>query len=353
MSNKFQKVKNGINFDPQAVAPPSLEDGDIYHDTTLGLMAKTAGVVSAIKTTSLSILTGITGLAAGIATFLSTPTSANLKAAITDETGSGLLVFNTNPLLDNATIDNGVTMMQEATPATPSAGVVRVYPKNDNSLYILDSGGIETKVGSGGGIVPDIKSANFAAVAGFHYLTNTSAGAFAATLPAGADGSVMMFSDTLETWDTFQLTLTPATGEKIDGLSVNETLVCDVKRGWVELTWNTVGSFWSMRSINSIQYNAQTGAYKAITGAYSVTLADYFLSASGASNYAVTLPSAIVVGAGRIFVIKSNMNTGVLLNIGTTSSQTIDGVDPGVTPRTISRFESLQLISNGTGWEIF
>jgi len=43
--------------------------------------------------------TGITSLGAGIATFLGTPSSANLAAAVTDETGSGALVFATSPTL--------------------------------------------------------------------------------------------------------------------------------------------------------------------------------------------------------------------------------------------------------------
>ena len=38
-------------------------------------------------------------LAAGIAAWLTNPTSANLRAAMTDETGTGLLVFNTSPTL--------------------------------------------------------------------------------------------------------------------------------------------------------------------------------------------------------------------------------------------------------------
>ena len=41
--------------------------------------------------------TGITSLGAGVATFLGTPSSANLAAAVTDETGSGALVFGTTP----------------------------------------------------------------------------------------------------------------------------------------------------------------------------------------------------------------------------------------------------------------
>jgi hypothetical protein len=41
----------------------------------------------------------LTGLGTGIATFLGTPSSANLLAAITDETGTGSLVFSTSPTL--------------------------------------------------------------------------------------------------------------------------------------------------------------------------------------------------------------------------------------------------------------
>jgi len=96
----------------------------------------------------------------------------------------------------------------------------------------------------------------------------------------------------------------------------------------------------------------QDGPYRAVTAAASITTSDYFISASGASNYAVTLPDAASAD-GMIFVIKSRMNTGVLLNIATVSSQTIDDVNPGVTPRTIARFESIQLMSNGSNWEIF
>ncbi len=43
--------------------------------------------------------TGISSFGTGIATFLGTPSSANLAAAVTDETGSGALVFATSPTL--------------------------------------------------------------------------------------------------------------------------------------------------------------------------------------------------------------------------------------------------------------
>jgi len=49
--------------------------------------------------TGLPISTGVSGLGTNIATFLATPSSANLAAALTDETGSGANVFATSPTL--------------------------------------------------------------------------------------------------------------------------------------------------------------------------------------------------------------------------------------------------------------
>jgi hypothetical protein len=57
--------------------------------------------------TGLPVATGISGLGTGIATFLTTPNSANLAAAITDETGSGSLVFGTSPALTTPAITGG------------------------------------------------------------------------------------------------------------------------------------------------------------------------------------------------------------------------------------------------------
>lgn len=49
--------------------------------------------------TGLPVSTGISGLGANVATFLATPSSANLAAVVTDETGSGAVVFATSPTL--------------------------------------------------------------------------------------------------------------------------------------------------------------------------------------------------------------------------------------------------------------
>ena len=67
--------------------------------------------------TTIPVSTGLSGLAAGVATFLATPSSANLAAAVTDETGSGAVVFGTSPTITSATL---------VTPAlgTPASGTL-------------------------------------------------------------------------------------------------------------------------------------------------------------------------------------------------------------------------------------
>jgi hypothetical protein len=52
-----------------------------------------------VNAVGLPIATGVSGLGAGIATFLGAPSSANLLSAVSDETGSGALVFANSPTL--------------------------------------------------------------------------------------------------------------------------------------------------------------------------------------------------------------------------------------------------------------
>lgn len=49
-------------------------------------------------------LSGVTGTGTGVTTFLTTPSSANLAAALTDETGTGSAVFATSPTLTSPTL---------------------------------------------------------------------------------------------------------------------------------------------------------------------------------------------------------------------------------------------------------
>jgi hypothetical protein len=81
--------------------------------------------------------TGLTSLGSGIATFLGTPSSANLAAAVSDETGSGALVFASSPTLVTPTLGaatatslNGVTLTGTSTPALSVTGTASVSGSN-------------------------------------------------------------------------------------------------------------------------------------------------------------------------------------------------------------------------------
>ena len=68
--------------------------------------------------TGLPIATGVSGLGTGIATFLATPSSANLISAVTDETGTGSLVFGTNPTFTGVTIADANNIVLGTTTGT-------------------------------------------------------------------------------------------------------------------------------------------------------------------------------------------------------------------------------------------
>ena len=70
--------------------------------TTPALGTPASGVLT--NTTGLPISTGVSGLGTGVATFLATPTTANLLAAVTGETGTGAVVFGTSPTIATPTI---------------------------------------------------------------------------------------------------------------------------------------------------------------------------------------------------------------------------------------------------------
>jgi hypothetical protein len=59
----------------------------------------TASYAVLTNATGLPVSTGISGLGSGVATFLATPSSANLAAAVTDETGTGNILFSNSPVM--------------------------------------------------------------------------------------------------------------------------------------------------------------------------------------------------------------------------------------------------------------
>lgn len=93
--------------------------------TTPNLGTPSAGTLT--NCTGLPVASGISGLGTGVATFLATPSSANLASAVTGETGSGALVFATSPTL-------------AGTPAAPTAAVDTNTTQLATTAYVINQG---------------------------------------------------------------------------------------------------------------------------------------------------------------------------------------------------------------------
>jgi hypothetical protein len=66
----------------------------------------TSGVLT--NCTGLPIASGVSGLGANVAAWLATPSSANLAAAVTGETGTGGLVFSDSPTIESLRVNTGL-----------------------------------------------------------------------------------------------------------------------------------------------------------------------------------------------------------------------------------------------------
>lgn len=93
-----------------------------------------SGTVPNSLNTAVSVPVGnITGLGTGVATWLATPSSANLRAALTDETGTGPAVFGTNPTIT-------APFIVGPPPAATATGAARINLTANLSMFVLTGG---------------------------------------------------------------------------------------------------------------------------------------------------------------------------------------------------------------------
>jgi hypothetical protein len=138
--------------------------------------------------TGLPISTGVSGLGTGVATFLATPSSANLAAAVTNETGSGALVFAESPTLSG-------------TPLAPTASVGTNTTQIATTAYVISqigeiSAGVTSFSTGTTGLTPSAATSGAVTLAGTLAVANGGTGVTTAT---GTGDVVLSNSPTLVT----------------------------------------------------------------------------------------------------------------------------------------------------------
>ncbi len=152
------------------------------------------------NTTITPAVGSITGLGTGVATWLATPTSANLAAAVSDETGTGALVFANSPTLVTPIL---------GTPASGdfSTGTFTWPTFNQNTTG--SAGSATNLAGGSSGAVP--------------YQTGSGATTF---LSAGTNGQVLTLASGVPSWATPTTgTVTSVSGTgTVNGLTLTGTV---------------------------------------------------------------------------------------------------------------------------------
>lgn len=255
---------------------------------TYKLALKTAADVDVWTVDNIGSDISVADLATGIQTWLGTPTSANLRAAMVDETGTGALVFANSPTLVTPAVDViteatpgvGVTIdgvllkdsdvsaqdvtgsatvnapVVNATGTNASAGVVRLFEDTDNGTNYVELKAPATLAANRSFVLPDADGT----VQQFLKTDGSGNLAFASTLVSGT-----LVAATGQTELTF--TGIPAWVKKItiglNGLSTSSTSTPIVQLGdsggYETTNYNSFGIAATNTGVAGIGGTGQTG----------------------------------------------------------------------------------------------
>jgi len=126
------------------------------------------------------------------------------------------------------------------------------WPNADGSadqIMTTDGSGVLSFVDNSGGTSWQAvhTSATLTAVAGNGYFIDTTSNVCNVTLPGGTLGDEVTLVDYAATFDSNNLTVTPDSGEKIQGQSADTTLTCAVERAGFTLAYSGASQGWLLK----------------------------------------------------------------------------------------------------------
>ena len=245
--------------------------------------------------------TGISSFGTGIATFLGTPSSANLRSALTDETGTGSAVFATSPTL--------------VTPAlgTPSSGTVT----NLTGTASININGTVGATTASTGAFTSLTASTTLGVTGVSTLTG---GAVVQGLTVGLGAGAVSTNTVLGASALAANTSgggNTAVGQQ--ALQANTTAGSNTAVGQQSLFTNTTGSQNTANGVYSLYYNS-TGSYNVAIGFAALqdnTTASNNTAVGYQAMYTNTTGTGTAVGKYALYYSNGTANVAVGGNTGT------------------------------------